>query len=242
VDIKPEKIYEWSNSTGSTPKTSAPTPEDVETVFRKHLENGDNLVVFTISSSMSASYNVCRLVAESLDATDRIVVIDSANLSTGIAHLVLEAAEMAGEGKDINTIETEILKLRPLVRSSFIIDTLVFLNRGGRCSGLAAMLGSVLKLHPRIVVENGAMHSDKKYRGSLEKVLVKYTEDLYSVLMKAKTKRVFITHSGCPEVLVSKVKALLTGLNRFKEVIVTHAGCVVSSHCGPGTLGVLYIE
>ncbi|MBR4342497.1 MAG: DegV family protein [Lachnospiraceae bacterium] len=242
VNIQTEKIYQWSNSTGSTPKTSAPTPEEVETVFKKHLDNGDDLVVFTISSLMSASNNVCRLAVESLNASDRIVVIDSANLSTGISLLVLEAAEMAHEGKDIKTIESEILKLRPKVRSSFIIDTLVFLHRGGRCSGLAAMFGSVLKLHPRIVVEDGSMHSDRKYRGNLEKVILKYTEELFPLLQLAKPKRVFITHSECPEPIVSKVKGLLESLNHFKEVLVTKAGCVVSSHCGPGTLGVLYIE
>jgi DegV family protein with EDD domain len=242
VNIKPQRIYEWSDATGSTPKTSAPSMEDVIGVFRKYIEAGDELVVFTISASMSASNNVCRLAAENLNALDRIVVIDSENLSTGIGHLVVEAAEMAAKGKGIREIETDILKLRSRVRASFVVDTLVFLHRGGRCSGLAAMLGSVLKLHPRIVVEKGAVHCDKKYRGKLERVILDYTKDLFEALKRAKPDRVFITHSGCTEAIVSKVKGILEGLSYFKEVLVTHAGCVVSAHCGPGTLGVLFIE
>ncbi|MBR5177271.1 MAG: DegV family protein [Lachnospiraceae bacterium] len=242
VSINPEKLYEWSDATGSTPRTSAPTPDEVEHIFKKYIDQGDELIVFTISSLMSASYNVCKLAAESLNASDRILVVDSTNLTTGIGHLMLEAKELIDEGKDLKTIGEEIQKLKPLLRSSFVVDTLVYLSRGGRCSGLAAMLGSVLKLHPRIVVENGAMHSDKKYRGSLDKAVLKYAEDLTPALLKARPKRVFITHSGCSEEIISGVKKLLENLNHFNEIHVTKTGCVVSSHCGPGTLGILYMD
>ena len=244
LDITPDKIYEWSDGCGATPKTSAPSIEDVENIYKQYLDdrNIEGFIVFTISSSMSASYNVCRLAAEAVHIADRVVVIDSANLSTGIGHLVIEAAELAAAGRSMKEIEAEILKLRPLVRSSFMVDTLIYLHRGGRCSGLAAMLGSVLKLHPRIVVKDGAMSSDKKYRGTLENVILNYTGDLMPELAKAKPDRVFITHSGCPEEIVEEVKKMVTDTGRFGEVLVTHAGCVISSHCGPGTLGVLYIE
>ncbi|MBR4724789.1 MAG: DegV family protein [Lachnospiraceae bacterium] len=241
VDIVPKKIYEWSDANGATPKTSAPAIDDVEEIYKKYIDDVEGMVVFTISSSMSASFNVCKLAAEALGIKDKVVVIDSANLSTGIGHLVIEAAELAAAGKSIGEIEKEILRLRPLVRASFIVDTLEYLHRGGRCSGLAAMFGSVLKLHPRIVVTNGAMSSDKKYRGNLESVIVTYTRELEPELVKAKTDRVFITHSGCPDEITFKVRDMLVELGCFKEVLITHAGCVVSSHCGPGTLGVLFI-
>ena len=241
IDISPEEIFAWSDANNTTPKTSAPSSEDVIEIYRKNLEEYEQLVVFTISSSMSASYNVCRLAAEEIGEEDRITVIDSANLSTGVGHLVIEAAVMASEGKNMKEIEEAILELRGRVRSSFTIDTLTFLHRGGRCSGLAAFFGSALKLHPRIVVENGAMHSDKKYRGSLDRVILKYTEDLREMLRNAKPDRVFITHSCGPEI-VDKVKDFLKSLNIFKEILDTKAGGVISSHCGPGTLGVLYIE
>ena len=241
VNIIPDKLYEWSDANGATPRTSAPSIEDVEDVYRNYLDRGDDLVVFTISASMSASNNVCKLAAQALDAEDRVTVIDSENLSTGIGHLVIEAAELAMQGKTMKEIEAEVLRLRPLVRASFVVDTLVYLHRGGRCSGLSAMLGSVLKLHPRIVVENGAMYSDKKYRGTLESVIVNYTRDKYPDLNTAKPDRVFITHSGCSDEVVAEVKKLLEETAHFKEILITRAGCVVSSHCGPGTLGVLYI-
>ena len=190
---------------------------------------------------MSASYNVCRLAAEEIGEEDRITVIDSANLSTGVGHLVIEAAIMASEGKNMHEIEEAMTKLKGLVRSSFTVDTLTFLHRGGRCSSVAAFFGSALKLHPRIVVENGAMHSDKKYRGTLDRVIMKYTEDLREELQDAKKDRVFITHSCTPEI-VDKVKDFLKSLNIFDEILDTKTGGVIASHCGPGTLGVLYMK
>ena len=241
IDITPEEIFAWSDQNNTTPKTSAPSSSDVIEIYKKNLEKYDQLVVFTISASMSASNNVCRLAAEELGASDRITVIDSANLSTGVALLVIEAAIMASEGKNMQEIEKNILELRGKVRSSFTVDTLTFLHRGGRCSSVAAFFGSALKLHPRIIVENGAMRSDKKYRGSIEHVIMKYVEELTEVLKKARTDRVFITHSAKREI-VEKVKDFLKGLNIFKEILVTKAGGVISSHCGPGTLGVLFIE
>ena len=241
IDITPEEIFTWSDQNNTTPKTSAPSSSDVIEIYKKNLETYDQLVVFTISASMSASNNVCRLAAEEMGAGDRITVIDSANLSTGVGLLVIEAAIMAAEGKNMQEIEKSILELRGKVRSSFTVDTLTFLHRGGRCSSIAAFFGSALKLHPRIIVENGAMRSDKKYRGSIEHVIMKYIEDLREVLKKARTERVFITHSAKREI-VEKVKDFLKSLNIFKEILVTKAGGVISSHCGPGTLGVLFIE
>ena len=133
-------------------------------------------------------------------------------------------------------------ELKPLVRASFVVDTLVYLHRGGRCSGLAAMLGGTLHLHPMIVVENGKMHSSKKYRGSLSKALAAYAKDLEPALRKARKDRVFITHSGCDQETVEMVRVFLEKLGVFQEILVTRAGGVISSHCGPGTLGILFIE
>lgn len=241
VNISPEEIFAWSDRNDTTPKTSAPALQDVQDLFRGYLDRGDELIVFTISATMSSSYNICRLAAKELGAEDRVKVFDSANLSTGVGHLVVEAAEMAAKGMSRAQIEQQLLSLRRRVRASFVVDTLVFLHRGGRCSGLAALAGSALKLHPRIVVENGSMHSDKKYRGSLGKSIVDYVQDLEEDLKKAKTDRVFITHSGCDPEIVDQVRTYLEGLQHFGEVIETRAGGVISSHCGPGTLGVLFI-
>ena len=183
-----------------------------------------------------------RLAAEELDAEDRVTIIDSANLSTGIGLLVIEAAVMAKEGKSAEEINEKILELRPFVRASFVVDTLTYLHRGGRCSGVAAMAGGALKLHPRIAVEDGKMQPGKKYRGKMPKVLMSYVQEMEEHLKHAKKERVFITHSGCPEETIEGIKEYLEQLGVFEEILITRAGGVISSHCGPGTLGVLFIE
>lgn len=242
VSLKPEEIYAWSDAHRATPKTSAPDPEHTENIFRECLAEGGEIICFSIASGMSTSGNVMRLAAEAIGASDRVTVVDSANLSTGIGLLVIEAAILAGEGKSREEIVARIEALRPRVRASFVVDTLTYLHRGGRCSGLAALAGSALKLHPRIAVVNGAMRPEKKYRGKLQKVVLDYVRDMEPALLAAKPDRVFITHSGCDEEIVAAVRAYLEGLHVFAEIFVTRAGGVISSHCGPGTLGVLFIE
>lgn len=241
-NISPEEIYRWSDEHGTTPRTSAPSPESTLELYKEVYTEGSELICFSISGQMSTSGNVMQLVAEEMGIADKVTVIDSENLSTGIGHLVLEAAIMAAEGKGRDEIVKRIEALRPLVRASFVVDTLVYLHRGGRCSGLAAMLGTTLHLHPMIVVENGKMHSAKKYRGSLEKALMAYAKDLEPAMRKAKRDRVFITHSGCEPEMVEMVREFLEGLGLFQEIVETRAGGVISSHCGPGTLGILFIE
>ena len=239
VDITPEQLYKWSDEHNTTPKTAAPGIEDIEALLDK--EGSDEYVIFTISSSMSSSYTNCTLAADDLEITDRVFVIDSQNLSTGIALLVLKAAQMAAQGRSGSEIAEEIGKIRGKVRASFVIDTLTYLYRGGRCSGLSAFFGSALRLHPRIAVAEGAMHPEKKYRGRSSKFVLDYVRDMEQDLKAAQGDRVFITHSGCDRQIVESVRSYLEGLHHFDEILETRAGAVVSSHCGPGTLGVLFI-
>lgn len=239
VDITPEDIYKWSDKNKTTPKTSAPSFEAVSDVLGKYPD--DEIICFSISDQMSTSGNVMRLSAETLEREDMIHVVDSMNLSTGIGHLVVEAAVMAKEGKSSKEILERIDELIPRVRASFVVDTLTYLHRGGRCSAVAAFAGGALKLHPKIEVTNGKMHPGRKYRGQLKHVIMSYVEDMKPDLLVAKKDRVFITHSGCDGEIVDTVFAYLESLNHFDEIIVTRAGGVISSHCGPGTLGVLYI-
>ena len=210
-------------------------------LLRPYTQAGQECVCFCISESMSTCGNVIRMAAQELEAEQLVHVIDSQNLSTGIGLLVIEAAIMAKEEKTAAQIVTQIAALRPLVRASFVVDTLVYLHRGGRCGGLTAMLGGALKLHPKIVVENGAMHSTKKYRGNIKSVVLSYVKDMEEQLKQAKPDRVFITHSGCKPAIVEPVRAYLESLGIFSEILETRAGGVISSHCGPGTLGVLFI-
>lgn len=239
--ITPDKIYEWSDAHKTTPKTSAPSLTEAMELMKPYVEEEREIVCFSISDEMSTSGNVMRLAVAELQAEHLVTVINSANLSTGIGHLVIEAAIFAQNGLKGKEIAEEIEKLKPLVRASFVVDTLTYLHRGGRCSSVAALAGSALKLHPKIVVENGRMEASRKYRGKIDHVILSYVHDMEAELKEAKKDRVFITHSGCDEVVIASVQSYLEKLQIFDEILVTRAGGVISSHCGPGTLGVLFI-
>lgn len=240
IDIS--ALYKWSDENKTTPKTSAPSFETTEGILKKYLDEGMELICFSISSEMSTSGNVIRMAAEELDASDKVTIIDSRNLSTGIGLLVVEAAIMAMDGIAREEIEKRIIDLIPKVRASFVVDTLVYLHRGGRCSAVSALIGSALALHPMIVVKDGKMDATKKYRGKIGKVIVKYAHDLEDQVKNAYPERVFITHSQCDAEIVNEVRNYLESLGIFDEILETRAGGVVSSHCGPGTLGVLFIS
>lgn len=242
VNIQPDEIYAWSDEHKTTPKTSAVGMEAAMDMFGKYLDQGMEVIAFAISEDMSTTTNVMRLAAQVLEAEDRVHVINSANLSTGIGHLVIEAALMAEAGADAGEIVARVEQLKPRVRASFVVDMLVYLYRGGRCGGLAALAGGALKLHPMISVVDGKMIPGKKYRGKIDHVVMSYVKEMEEELLAAKKDRVFITHSGCEAQLISQVREYLESLNHFDEILVTRAGGVISSHCGPGTLGVLFVS
>ena len=174
VTITPDEIYTWADANNTTPKTSAASMIEAIELFQPYIENGDEIISFSIASGMSANNNVMRLAAEDLEAEDKIHVIDSANLSTGIGLLVIEAAIMAKEGKTADEIVARIEELKTRVSASFVVDTLTYLHRGGRCSSVAALAGGALKIHPKIVVENGKMGANKKYRGKMSSVILEF--------------------------------------------------------------------
>lgn len=242
VEITPDEIYQWSNEHNAAPKTSAIAFSDIMDLFEQYGKDYDEIVCFSISGQMSTTVNVMRMAAEELHMEDRVFVVDSENLSTGIGLLVLEAAIKAQNGLSGKEIAAYMETLKPYIRSSFVVDTLTFLHRGGRCSGVAALAGSALKLHPKIVVEQGAMKPDKKYRGKISSAIQHYVKDLEPMLKNARTDRIFITHSGCEDSLIQSIRQEIEGLEMFAEILITRAGGVISSHCGPGTLGVLFIE
>ena len=238
--IQPEEIYRWSDMSRTAPKTAAVALEDASAALAPYVREGREVIVFTISASMSSTYQVLCLAAEQLNP-DLVHVIDSRSLSTGVGLLVIAAAELAAQGLCAGEIVHRVKVLRDRVRASFVVDTLTYLHRGGRCSGLAALMGGALKLHPRITVAEGKMSATRKYRGRLERALRDYTADLTEELRTAEKAHVFITHSGCSEETVSAIRAMLEALHHFDEIHISRAGGVVSSHCGPGTLGVLFI-
>ena len=245
VSISPEEIFEWSEANKTTPKTAAVGPGEAIEGIRPFVEVGADVICISISDELSTTGNVMRLAAQMFNeeaGREQVKVINSGNLSTGIGLLVIEAAIMAKDGVEAYKIVEQIERMVPKVRASFVVDTLTYLHRGGRCSGLAALAGSALKLHPKIVVKNGKLEVDKKYRGSMKNVLIQYTHEMLDHFANAKTDRVFITHAMCDKAVVDAVREYISELGIFEEVIETQAGGVVSSHCGPGTLGVLFLE
>ena len=239
--ISPDEIYQWSDMHRQSPKTAACSLADAMAALEPYVSAGREVIVFSISSSMSSTYSVLCMAAEQLDASHLVTVIDSKNLSTGVGLQVIEAAEMAAQGKSAGEITAHIKAIRPLVRASFVVDTLTYLHRGGRCSSVAALMGGALKLHPRIGGADGKMSAGKKYRGRMDRVIRDYVADMEADLLKARKEHVFITHSGCDDDTIAAVYGMLDNLHHFDEIHVTRAGGVVSSHCGPGTLGVLFI-
>ncbi|MFU0828001.1 MAG: DegV family protein [Lachnoclostridium sp.] len=242
VNITPEDIYEWSEKENSTPKTAAPVLNDVIDILKPYTDQNMEIIFFGISEEMSSTCNVLRLAADFLEY-DKIHIINSKNLSTGIGLQILKAATMAKEGINAGEIVEYITNsMQERVKASFVVDTLTYLHRGGRCSSVAALIGNAFHLKPMIIVKNGKMGVGKKYRGSTKKVLLNYVNDLKPELLEADNERVFLTHSGCDKEIVNMLYEFLKELNIFREILVTRAGSVISSHCGPQTLGVLYVS
>lgn len=238
-EITPDDIYAWADANHKTPKTAAIAFDRMMEIAGRAKENGEAAICFSIGGEMSTTVNVMRMVKEELEY-DRMFIIDSQNLSTGIGLQVIRAAELARSGVPAEEIVKQIEEARGLVRASFVVKRLDYLAMGGRCSSVVALLGGTLKLKPRIDVINGKMLAGKKYRGNQDKVILKYVQEMEDALLAADPKRVFITHSGCTQEVLDSVKEYLEKLNVFEEILITRAGGVVSSHCGPETLGVLF--
>ncbi len=239
-EVNPGEIYQWSDMTGETPKTAAPSIGDAINIIKPFVEEDREIIFFGISEAMSTTCNVIRLAADTLDY-HRISVVNSKNLSTGIGLQVIRAAELAEKGYSVKEILEDNRQISDKISASFVVDKLTFLARGGRCSSTTALLGNTLKLKPEIIVKDGTMKVGKKYRGNQKSVILKYVKAQEKNLLMADSTRIFITHSGCKEEIINEVKGYLESLNVFHEILITKAGGVISSHCGPNTLGVLYI-
>ena len=242
ADISYDEIFGWADANKAVPTTAAFPPADAVTAFNEAKEAGDDIVFIGISEDFSSACQAARIAAQEIEYEDHIEIIDSRNLSTGIGLIITEAVKLRDRGADIREIKAELNVIIPKVRASFVIDTLVYLHRGGRCSSVAKVFAGTLNIKPKIVVEDGKMHVDKKYRGNLHSVIMKYVKDMEADLKTAKKNTVFITHSGVDREIADDVRAYLESLGHFDNIVETRAGGIVSCHCGPGTLGVLFIS
>lgn len=241
VDLVPDQIYQIYREKKILPKTAAINVEEYTEFARPFIKAGNDVIYVTLGSGISATYNNCRLAAEELPG---MYVIDSGNLSTGMGHVVLAAARGIEAGLPVEQIVEETRALAHRVEASFVIDTLEFLYKGGRCSALAMLGANMLKLKPCIEVDNAdsRMSVGKKYRGSLDKALEQYVKDRLEGRDDIVTDRIFITHSGIAPERVELVRREIAKYQQFDEVIETRAGCTISSHCGPNTLGILFVR
>lgn len=239
IDITPPDIFSFVDEKNILPKTAARSEEDFYEFFSKYTEQGHSVVHFNISKSMSASNEMANKAASRLK---NVYVIDSANLSTGIGLLVLYAADLAEKGLTAKEIY-DLTKARvPFVQASFVVDTMKYLHKGGRCSGIARFAASVLRIKPMILVKDGAMVVGKKYMGNFDKIITKYVEDTLNTFNTPDLTRIFITHTYANPETVKAVREEIKKRANFKEIIETKAGCTVTSHCGKSTLGILYIN
>lgn len=240
VDIHPQDIFDHVAAGGDLCSTAANNVSDYQELFARLLPECDAIIHIDISADFSSCYqNACVAASE----LPNVYVVDSRNLSSGHGHIVCEAVNMAEEGKlSPQEIVDRLNELTSRVEASFLLDRLDYMVKGGRCSMVVALGANLLHLKPCIEVIDGKMKVVKKYRGSYEKCILNYVKDRLQNRDGLVYDRIFITHTPVEDGLVDKVRAAIQECAPFTHIIETQAGCTVSCHCGPGTLGILFIR
>lgn len=238
VELTTEEMYMKVDELGLLPKSSAVSPGVFEEVFKKYLIEGYEIIFIGIGSKFSGTFQSA-VLAKNLIDTDKVHLIDSENLSSGIGLLLLKASSYRASGDNVENIVSKVTALVPRVRSQFVIDTLEYLYKGGRLSALSALMGKMLNIHPVIQVRNGEMVVGKKAFGSIKKGIQLMINEAVEQKDNIDNEFMMITHSLAPTYpfVAKKVKDNFM----IKNVYETHAGCVISTHCGRGTIGILYI-
>ena len=245
LDITSAQLYEawWKHKL--LPRTAAINPEEYQSYFAAFLDQGYDVIHISLGSGISSSNANAQIAADALKDKGNVYVIDSCSLSTGFGLLVCEAGERIKTGMPAEQVAKEVSALTQDTRASFILDTLEFMRAGGRCSSIAQIGATLMNLKPTIIVKNdrqGSMVVGKKYMGKLAPSLMKYVDDQLKDRTDLVLDRVFVTHSGMDDpAIIEKVVARIRELQPFQEVFVTQASCTISCHCGPNTLGVLFL-
>lgn len=238
VEITTEGLYKKVDERGELPKTSSPTPADFHGVFRPYIEKGKNIVYIGLSSQLSATIQNAKLAALEFPE-GKIEIIDSLNLSAGVGLLVLKAVDYANEGMNVQEIAVKINELTGKSRTLFSVDNLEYLQKGGRCSALQNFLGNMLKIRPILKVIDGKIVLYQKIRGKREKSLKATLDLVFNDKEILDTDRIVVIHSFAEKELLYLKKEIQQTLD-VKEIITLKAGCVISSHCGPKTIGIMY--
>lgn len=233
-----QEIYDFVNETKVLPKTSAIPPEQYREYFAKLKEKYDAVIHISLSSLLSSSYNSAYLASEGME---NVYVVDSKNLSTGIALVAIHACSLVSKKLSAEDIYAQTQEYVDKVRSSFVLDKLNYMHKGGRCNAITLLGANLLKIKPQIIVSNGRMGVGKKYRGTLNKVITTYCDDVLAELDNVDKSIVFITHSSEMPEEEAYVASRLKDAG-FKTIYNTLAGGTICSHCGPNTLGILFAE
>ena len=242
VNITPEELYKIFYKTKELPHTTAGSVGEYTDFFRKFVDEGCDVVHLSLGSKLSVTHQSSVLASQEFPG--RVFSIDTQNLSTGSGLLVIKACELRDQGLTAKEIYDQVNAMVPKAHASFVLDRLDFMHAGGRCSAIAMLGANLLSLKPSIEVHNddgGSMGVGKKYRGKYDKVLIQYMEDTLDKYDNIDTDRAFVTHAGADKEYVDKVYEALKAKNIFKEIYITRASCTISSHCGPNTLGVLFM-
>lgn len=239
VDLTTEQMYQYVNQKNTLPKTAAPSPGAFYECFEKYLDLGYDIIYLGIGSKFSGTLQSAMTAKTMLNSND-IYLIDSQNLSSGSGLLLLKAAQMREQGLTASEIKTNIELLVPKVRSQFVIDTLEYLYKGGRLNALSAIFGSMLKVHPIIKVRDGVMAVGKKPRGPMKIAIDCLIQEATDLGDQIDPDFMMVTHSLAHDSFLY-INEKLNGQIDVKNLYETNAGCVISSHCGKGTIGILYI-
>lgn len=241
VTVTPDKIYEFVDKNGILPKTAARGVEEHREFFAGLKKNADDSIVhFCISGDISATYHNAELAAKDFK---NVFVVDGRSLSSGTGLLVLYACDLRDSGKyTAEEIYKLCLERVPFVQASFFVDTMEYLYKGGRCSGLASFFATALKLKPLLLLKDGKIVVGKKYRGAATAIVDKYVDNIFDMFDNPDTKRIFITHTSASPEVVALTRAAIDRHYHFDEVIETIASSTITSHCGKGTLGILFLN
>ncbi len=240
LDITPDEIFAYYERTGTTAKTAAVTPSTYISLFHRYTNEGYEVVHLGFTAKLSSSFQNAVLAASEIEG---VYPVDTKSLCTGMALLVIKACEMRDAGLSAKEIAEQIAALREKVHTTFILDTLEYLRRGGRCSAVTAFGANLLGIKPSIEMVDGALEVGKKYRGKIETVYLQYIRDQLANPERLDLDRVFLSHSGGGISLetLEAMKQEILKCAPFREVIITRAGCTISAHCGPKTATVMYM-
>lgn len=237
--ITVDEIYETVSKTGKLPRTSAATPLEYEEIFKKYVDEGYDVIYISLSDKLSSTFQNAYIAKQNFP-DDRVFLVNSSSLSSAIGLVAIRAAELAEKGLAACEIAKECEKITTKLTAQFTVETLEYLHKGGRCSGAAMLVGHILHIHPYLKVTNGSIIVYKKVRGPMRIAINEQVNELKAVKDKLDSTYVMITHSGCDQQTIDYAKSEVAKIVPEEKIAITRAGSVISSHCGKGTIGILY--